>query len=177
MHQDKALLPHPLGGTWLSHVSGLFLQLGLPVRVLSGHASHQALRLTFPAIEVVSEPPPWQGPLKALARLLPLADENAMFLAPVDMPNLRLDAMQALIACWHDNPDIAVVAHDGQRLQPLLGIYPFGDLLHRTLDQELREGRSSWQNWLSRIPHRTVTLPAIQLLNANSRADLAALQT
>ncbi|MDP6321185.1 MAG: molybdenum cofactor guanylyltransferase [Prochlorococcus sp.] len=176
MGHDKALMPHPAGGTWLSHITGLLIELGLPVKVLSGHPGHQQQLLLVPGVEVFVEPPPWDGPLQALNRLLEQHEQGPLFMAPVDMPNLRLGALQTLISSWQQQPDIAVVAHDGHRLQPLLGIYPFSSRLHRVLVEELNQGNSSWNYWLSRIPYRSVTLPAIQLLNANSQVDLAALQ-
>ena len=68
------------------------------------------------------------------------------------------------------------VAHDGQRLQPLLAVIPSGSPFRSCLDQQLQRGELRWMDWLTRVPHQTVRLPAEALLNANCPADLAALK-
>ena len=40
MGQDKALLPHPEGGTWLERSLLLLAELGAPVPLLSRHPRH-----------------------------------------------------------------------------------------------------------------------------------------
>ena len=67
------------------------------------------------------------------------------------------------------------MAHDGQQLQPLLGIYPGGAKQRSTLAQALEAGERRWQGWLATIPHQAVVLPAQQLLNANTPAERARL--
>ena len=68
------------------------------------------------------------------------------------------------------------MAHDGQRLQPLLAVIPSGSPFRPCLDQQLQRGELRWMDWLTRVPHQTVRLPAEALLNANCPADLAALE-
>jgi len=110
MGRDKALLPHPAGGTWLEHGLRLLAELRAPITLLSRHDSHLQLarhlnrtwaagRIVRPAgtsiaasgtaapalgspstdpqagalpgpIQAIAEPPPWQGPLLALHRLM-----------------------------------------------------------------------------------------------------------
>ena len=43
MGRDKALLPHPSGGVWLTAMVDQLLPLGYPVQVLSRHAAHAEL--------------------------------------------------------------------------------------------------------------------------------------
>ena len=151
------------------------LPLGYPVQVLSRHAAHAELLTHRPGCSVVLEPPPWNGPLKALARLLPSRPGEALLVLPVDMPRLRTAVVQQLIAAWNRAPDQAAVAHDGQRLQPLLAVIPSGSPFRSCLDQQLQCGELRWMDWLTCVPHQTVLLPAEALLNANCPADLAAL--
>ena len=176
MGRDKALLPHPSGGVWLTALVDQLLPLGHPVQVLSRHAAHAELLAHRPGCSVLLELPPWNGPLQALARLLPSQPGEALLVLPVDMPRLRTAVVQQLIAAWNRAPEQAAVAHDGQRLQPLLAVIPSGSPFRSCLDQQLQRGELRWMDWLTRVPHQTVRLPAEALLNANCPADLAALE-
>ena len=101
---------------------------------------------------------------------------EALLVLPVDMPRLRTDVIQQLIAAWNRAPELAAVAHDGRRLQPLLAVIPSGPPFRSCLDQQLQRGELRWMDWLTRVPHQTVRLPEEALLNANCAADLAALE-
>jgi len=96
MGRDKALLPHPSGGVWLTALVDQLLPLGYPVQVLSRHAAHAELLAHRPGCSVLLEPPPWNGPLQALARLLPSRPGEALLVLPVDMPRLRTAVVRQL---------------------------------------------------------------------------------
>ena len=176
MGRDKALLPHPSGGVWLTALVDQLLPLGYPVQVLSRHREHAEVLGLRPGCSVLLEPPPWNGPLQALARVLPLPPGEALLVLPVDMPRLRTAVFLQLIAAWNRAPDQAAVAHDGMRLQPLLAVIPSGSPFRSCLDQQLQRGELRWMDWLMRVPHQSVQLPAEALLNANCSADLSALE-
>nr|WP_256359556.1 molybdenum cofactor guanylyltransferase [Synechococcus sp. UW106] len=176
MGRDKALLPHPSGGVWLTALVDQLLPLGYPVQVLSRHRQHAEVLELRPGCSVLLEPPPWNGPLQALARVLPLPPGEALLVLPVDMPRLRTAVFVQLIAAWNRSPEQAAVAHDGQRLQPLLAVIPSGPPFRSCLDQQLQRGELRWMDWLMRVPHQSVRLPAEALLNANCSADLSALE-
>jgi len=175
MGADKALLSHPDGSRWLEAQVQLLRSAGLEVCVLTGHVSHHELLSTRKGVTVQAEP--WQpaGPLWALSCLLHDRDDEALLTLPVDMPGLRLEALQQLIRCWRTQQSKAFVADDGSRLQHLFGIYPSGALYRKALDDELKEGKGRWRGWLERIPYDTVKLPPDQLVNVNRPIDLAAL--
>ncbi|WP_226423600.1 molybdenum cofactor guanylyltransferase [Synechococcus sp. HB1133] len=176
MGRDKALLPHPSGGVWLTALVDQLLPLGYPVQVLSRHREHAEVLGLRPGCSVLLEPPPWNGPLQALARVLPLPPGEALLVLPVDMPRLRTAVFLQLIAAWNRAPEQAAVAHDGMRLQPLLAVIPSGSPFRPCLDQQLQRGELRWMDWLMRVPHQSVQLPAEALLNANCSADLSALE-
>ena len=94
---------------------------------------------------------------------------------PVDMPRLTTAVLHALIKAWLTDPQVAAVAHDGERLQPLLGIYPSGPPFQSTLISQLKGDDWSWHAWLNCIQYQSVALPADALFNANCPEDLAAL--
>ena len=175
MGTDKALMTHPNGSSWLEAQVQLLRSVDLEVCVLTGHAGHHARLSDCEGVSVQAEP--WQpaGPLWALSCLLHDRDDEALLTLPVDMPALRLDALEHLMARWSGDDARAVVADDGIRLQPLLGIYPCGKVFRKALDEELTAGQARWLGWLERIPHDTVKLPPDQLVNVNRPVDLAAL--
>lgn len=175
MGRDKALLPHPNGGVWLSELVAQLRALALPVVVVSGHHSHHQLLQGWPGVELLAEQPSGLGPLHALGQLVAAAPQQSWLVAPVDMPLVTAALFERLIQTWHLDPQQAVVADDGQHLQPLLGIYPAGEVFAASLRQQLRRGDRRWFHWLQRIPHRSLLLPAHQLCNLNAVSDLSAL--
>ena len=96
MGRDKALLPHPSGGVWLTALVDQLLPLGHPVQVLSRHAAHAELLAHRPGCSVLLELPPWNGPLQALAKVLSPMPGEALLVLPVDMPLLRTAVVQQL---------------------------------------------------------------------------------
>ncbi|MCT0207289.1 molybdenum cofactor guanylyltransferase [Synechococcus sp. CS-1332] len=180
MGTDKALLPHPTGGTWLEFSLAQLAALPLPITLVSHHRAHQALARPLrdglgDAISVLEEPPPREGPLLALDRLMQLYPDDDLLLCPVDMPWLETAALQALVAAATSPAAPAAIhlAHDGRRLQPLLGIYP----AHASRRQGLRAftaaGGRRLQDWLAGEEVVAEPLPAAGLRNAN-RPDAAA---
>lgn len=175
MGSDKALLPHPWGGVWLSHLVQQLRALSLPVVVVSRHASHQRLLEGWSGVEFLVEHPSGLGPLHAFGQLLTVRSKQPLLVTPVDMPLLTREWLDVLIQAWQQNPEQAVVADDGERLQPLLGIYPAADPFAMALRDQLDQGDLRWLRWLERVTYRTVQFPADQLRNFNARSDLAAL--
>lgn len=190
MGRDKALLPHPEGGSWLERTLTLLAAQGMPVTLLSRHREHRQLAEAMAfrqqlAIETLDEPPPWEGPLRALARLMAHHPHQRLLLCPVDLPGLTAAALQDLRAAADADanadaddgpggrPDGGpiVLAHDGERLQPLLGVYPSSDRRRRHLNDFLAGGERRLQGWLAQQPHQTVPLAKEALRNINHPAD------
>ncbi len=175
MGHDKAALPHPNGGSWLSHTAALLSQVCSSVAVCSQHSSHADLIAELERVALALEPAPAQGPLHALQLVLPRDSDSALLVTPVDMPQLNRSTLESLIAQWRLLPSQAAVAHDGVRLQPLMGIYPGGAGQHNGLAEVLANGERRWHAWLATIPHQAVVLPAQPLINANTPAERARL--
>lgn len=186
MGRDKALLPHPEGGIWLEHSLALLLELGEPVTLISRHNAHRlqaeallarraAEGLSSPPLAVVLEPPPWEGPLRALARLMAHHPGERLLLCPVDMPWLDGATLRALLAAAQCDPcpERIHLAHDGQRLQPLLGMVPAPAARRLRLEGALELGERGLQRWLMGEDWAPVPLPCGPLRNINRPEDLA----
>ena len=165
MGRDKALLPHPEGGTWLERTLLLLGQLEAPITLLSRHPAHLALAPA--AITALAEPPPWEGPLLALHRLMQRHPGERLLLCPVDMPDLSLDVLQTLLAAAAASPTRLHLAHDGERLQPLLGLYPSSAAIRAHLAGALERGERRLQSWLATLPAQAVPLDPRAIRNVN----------
>jgi molybdopterin-guanine dinucleotide biosynthesis protein A len=173
MGRDKALLPHAEGGTWLERTLLLLARLNAPITLLSRHGAHlersEALQVELKArgvaLELIAEPPPWEGPLLALHRLMEHHPEQILLLCPVDMPDLSLGALQALLAAA--DPTRLQLAHDGERLQPLLGLYPSSTPIRAHLAAAVQGGERRLQSWLVELPCQAVPLDPRAIRNVN----------
>jgi molybdopterin-guanine dinucleotide biosynthesis protein A len=188
MGRDKALLPHPEGGCWLERTLRLLGELELPITLLSRHREHRVRAEALAArtglvIAAIEEPPPWEGPLRALERLMALHTDQRLLLCPVDLPHLTRAALDTLRAAADEADDVTgeglrgkasglLLAHDGERLQPLLGVYPSSAERHRDLAACLGRGERGLQRWLVRQPYRTVQLEAGVLRNVNHAHEI-----
>ena len=182
---DKALLPHPEGGTWLERTLLLLAQLEVPITLLSRHPAHLELaqrlndRLHASSgsspprrITPLAEPPPWEGPLLALHRLMQRHPDQRLVLCPVDMPSLTLAALHTLLAAANDPGSTQELprlhlAHDGERLQPLLGLYPSITPIRTHLAAAVQRGERRLQSWLATQMFRAVALDPRAIRNVN----------
>ena len=181
MGRDKALLPHPEGGTWLERTLQLLSSLEVPITLFSRHPRHRVLARRLaepwvawaaqgkpgPTLAAIAEPPPWEGPLLALHRLMQQHPQQRLLLCPVDMPALTAPVLHQLLRAATAEPAAIHLAHDGQRLQPLLGLYP-SDATHRTsLAAAVAAGERRLQGWLAGQCCRAVVLEAAAVWNVN----------
>lgn len=183
MGRDKALLPHPEGGTWLERTLRVLALLGVPLTVLSRWPRHLELAVAMTAelaavgvvLEVLAEAEPSEGPLGALGRLMDHHPDQRLLLCPVDMPALDGASLRALAAVVSDPP--AIVIATAERPQPLLGIYP-SDRGHRQrLQAALAAGERSLLRWLAAEPLQQLALAERALANVNTAADLQRLES
>lgn len=180
MGRDKALLPHPEGGAWLERSLRLLGRLEAPITLLSRHPAHLELARRLPrrlaAVTAMEEPPPWQGPLLALHRLMKQHPDERLLLCPVDMPDLTLAALCALLAAAAaetEGSNRIHLAHDGERLQPLLGLYPGAAPLRADLSAAVGRGERRLQGWLARQAIKPVPLDPRAIRNVNRPEPVA----
>lgn len=169
MGRDKSTLPHPDGGTFVSHA--LNRLHGLCDRVcVCGNSN------TVQDAEVINDPVSFQGPVVGIAAALAHANQHAYdacLVTPVDMPLLTHDDLLRLRDRWLQEPTqlCCAVSADDQRLQPLVAIYPV------SLEQELSElavsADRSLSRWFGTQVYRTIALAAKSCWNVNTEAELS----
>ena len=181
MGQDKALLPHPEGGTWLERTLLLLAALDRPLTLFSHHPVHHQVAMGLAQRwgwgdrqERLVEPEPREGPLLALARLMEHHPNQRLLLCPVDMPWLQPSTLAALVAAPADASTI-LVAHDGERRQPLLGLYPSDGRHRAAIGAATAAGERGLQRWIATVGCQELVLPPGTLRNANGPDDAAPL--
>lgn len=144
--EDKGLLP--VRGE--PAVLALRQRLQAPAVRLSANRNPAAYAaLGMPALP--DRRPGFHGPLAGLETLLHSAGDHPVVVVPCDMPDLPAELPARLLAALADAPGHVVVAHDGERLQPLcLALHParWRDDLAAYLDA----GRRSVLGWLDDKP-------------------------
>ena len=175
MGRDKALIPHPQGGCWLTRSIELSRKQGLAVHVVSSHSSHDLLASALDGVTCRSDPFPSKGPLAALSAVFGKTKALGLLVMPVDMPWLESTTLDQLIGVWRENPSVALVSHDGNRLQPLFAIYPNDSVYRTTMLLQLASDQLRMLDWLHQVPYQTLVLPEALLRNANYPADLTVL--
>jgi len=174
MGQDKAMLTHPEGGTWLERSLRLLGELQTPITLLSRWPEHLALAdtLGLPQLERVAEPAPWEGPLLALHRLMERYPGERLLTAPVDMPDLNLAALKTLLSAASAAPQTIQLALGGDQLQPLLAVFPANAALRRDLAHAVALGERGLQSWLQQQRWRAVALDPQAMRNCNRPEDI-----
>jgi molybdopterin-guanine dinucleotide biosynthesis protein A len=85
------------------------------------------------------------------------------------MPDLSLAALHTLLAAptGEADPTRLHLAHDGERLQPLLGLYPSSAPIRAHLAAAVERGERRLQSWLASQPYQAVPLDPLAIRNVN----------
>jgi molybdopterin-guanine dinucleotide biosynthesis protein A len=171
---DKALLTHPEGDTWLERSLRLLAELQTPITLLSRWPRHLALAqaLNLPDLETVAEPPPWEGPLLALHRLMERHPGERLLIAPVDMPDLNIGALHTLLSAAAAAPQTIQLAQGGEQLQPLLAVLPADTALRQDLAGAVALGERRLQSWLLQQHLQAVPLNPQAMRNCNRPEEI-----
>jgi molybdopterin-guanine dinucleotide biosynthesis protein A len=168
MGQDKSLLPHPSGGSFVSHAISRLT--GLCDHVIVSGGSPGNVQADF-----LQDARPYQGPVIGIATAVSFAGKNAFdacLVTPVDMPFLTKQDLTCIRDAWEQEWKLccAVSADDG-RLQPLVAVYPisFEAALQGLVDSEDR----SLTRWIRKQDALMVNISAESSRNINTPEDLA----
>ena len=127
-----------------------------------------------PNCQFIKEAPLSAGPLVGFAQGLTQVQTDWVLLLACDLPNLRVEVLQA----WANQLDdvapeaIAALAHHIKGWEPLCGFYRRSCLAD--LNKYIEEGGRSFQQWLNQ--HSVQVLPVTEpgmLFNCNTPEDLA----
>ena len=173
MGRDKALLPHPHGGSLLQHTCTVAMASGLETVCLGrpeqGHRQHLATTPALLRVTILEEQPPREGPLLALAKLMATYPGRPVLLLACDLPNLTPPLLNALAAPL--SPHHGRLTTDGTQQQPLLANYGSG--VATTLHQAVAAGVRSFRHWLPTLHVEWLRVSSIALVNLNHPQDLA----
>jgi molybdopterin-guanine dinucleotide biosynthesis protein A len=165
MGRDKAALPHPDGGTFLSQTIDRLSQECEDV-VVSGQTSapHQTTTLKDPVLH--------RGPATGIATALRYCQRksiDACFVLPTDTPFLTLLDLEKIKQHWLASDQLTIAITD--QPQPLIGIYPVE--LTTQLQQLAESEDCSLKRWINFQTHTTVPLSAEHCRNINTPEDLS----
>ncbi len=106
---------------------------------------------------VVSDPDPdFRGPLSGVLAGMRAASGGWMLTVPCDMPKVTGEILLRLLDARECEDVALLIAHDGERLQPLLMLASTD--LEASLEDYLNSGGRRVDQWVKTIPHRRVDL-------------------
>ncbi len=167
MGQDKAMLKHSSGVSFLEHAAARADQVCDQV-VLSGNRPY---RSNYPTMEdsLCS-----RGPIAGIVTALEAAHRGcfaACLVTPVDMPLLSPQQLIAIKERWLNDPDRLVcgVSQQQHRVQPLVAIYP--NHLRIELRAVAQSEDRSLRRWIESIDHDEVMISQQACHNINTPED------
>jgi molybdopterin-guanine dinucleotide biosynthesis protein A len=184
MGRDKALLPHPEGGSFLCHAARCALAVCDRVLISgrrerpSNFPSQGAERMAW-LPDLLADRGPLGGVVTALEWLWHHAEDDArqaaLLVLPVDMPRLSADLLAELVRQYREATDVPprrvlCASFDGTRAEPLLAIYPLE--VRAALRRKLDSPDRSLSRWLSEHPPQLCRLSPERSLNVNRPEDL-----
>ncbi len=117
----------------------------------------------------------FDGPLAGLQRALEACKHDWLAVVPCDAPMLPRDLVSRLLGARSSHPGkLAIVPHDGNRVQALFGLYSVQ--VRDSLDAYLRAGDRKVEIWLNSLHPLQVDFSnqPRAFLNINTTEDLAA---
>jgi molybdenum cofactor guanylyltransferase len=109
------------------------------------------------------------GPLIGICQCMHQAQATyeAVMFCPIDLPDIEVVHLQALIDRFHQHPVLTVAQFS--RMQPLLGIYPTKHLCE--IQSEINQGHHGVMRWVQSVEHQSVDLPWSVGRNVNDPGD------
>lgn len=120
-----------------------------------------------------SESRNFEGPLAGLQRLFEETTQSPVVLVPCDAPLLSRQLVRKLLDAYDQNKQLAVIPHDGKRMQPLFGLYAPETI--NSLNDYLKSGQRKVITWVESLSPQFINFPdqVESFLNINTPDDLA----
>jgi molybdenum cofactor guanylyltransferase len=119
----------------------------------------------------------FEGPLAGLLRAFEYSKDTPVLVVPCDAPFLSTELARRLLESYEETKTSAVIPHDGDRLQPLFGLYA-PDVVS-SLTEYLTSGQRKVETWVTSLPHAVVDFSNEHesFMNINTESDLQAAQS
>lgn len=176
MGRCKATLPHPSGGTFLTHAIDEIAKVSAFVAVSLNSSQHDLVKSLPSEMSILYDRETAFGPAEGILRSVQHAITSGcagVFATPVDLPRLHGHELQALAVAFEETPtDIicGVSADSVDRIEPLVAIYPV--CLIDKIQQLVASDDRSLYRFIQRQSHQTVRLSSRSLANINTPEDL-----
>lgn len=168
--QDKGLIPLN-GQTLIERCIHLFAPQTGQLFISANRNLEQYAQFGYPVLaDTMGE---FYGPLAGLLSAHQQLQTALLTVVPCDAPYLPSNLVQRLVAAFTLGEDLAVIPHDGQRLQPLFGLYSEKAL--QSLAPYLNSGGRKVMTWVESLAPRIVdfSTQSDSFYNVNSAAELA----
>ena len=167
--QDKGLILLN-GQTLIEHCIHLFAPQTRQLFISANRNIEQYKQFGYPVLEdTIGE---YFGPLAGLLSVRPHLRTALLNVVPCDAPYLSPNLVERLLATFIAGEHLAVIPHDGQRLQPLFGLYTRKAL--DSLSPYLDSGGRKVMTWVESLQPRIVDFSDQydSFYNINSAAEL-----
>ena len=173
MGQEKALLRHPNGGTFLQHAVNRLAAITTQVCIAGVCDPSDQL-----GVKVLPDSIKHAGPVTGIVGALTFLDsqiteqkDRSILVTPVDMPWLKESVLNDLVAAWQRNSKLTcLISQSGNRIQPLVAIYRLADL--NSLQVLASSDDRSLYRWIKDREHQTVVADDRSCHNVNTPEDL-----
>ena len=172
--QDKGLML--LNGKHMIEycIAKLRPQVGQIV-ISANRNTEQYIRYGFPVLE--DKFGEFEGPLAGLLRALLHSGDTPVLVVPCDAPFLSARLASRLLESYEKTKISVAIPHDGDRLQPLFGLY--SPAMVASLREYLESGQRKVETWVTTLPHTIVDFSdeSESFMNINTVSDLQAAQS
>ncbi|NPA35021.1 MAG: molybdenum cofactor guanylyltransferase [Chlorobi bacterium] len=122
-------------------------------------------------LPMIKDVVPGLGPAGGILSLLKHYNSSqAVLVCPCDVPLISSESLGKLIKFWQSGNYDIVVATDGHRTVPVVGIYsPL--IVNKWEKLVLKDNKNKLHELIEHFQCRTVALPQKELFNVNSEAD------
>lgn len=139
--------------------------------ISANHNIAQYQKFSFPVLQDAATNK-HEGPLAGLQRALEMSPNMPVLVVPCDAPLFPDQLAARLLKKYRENDYLAVIPHDGTRLQPLFALFSPSSL--ESLNQYLATGQRKVETWATSSAHKIVDFSdqSEHFLNINTKNDL-----
>lgn len=147
MGKDKGLIPLK-GKPMISYVLKVLEELALPISIIANKPGYESF-----GYRVLKDEVQEKGPLGGLYTALQHSNADHVLLVGCDMPLVSMEAFCQLIGAARE--DRITAASEGERVNPLFGLYPVE--LGEKVKESLERGELKMTDFILRNSHILVT--------------------